>query len=139
MTGAADSLSLEAYSESLYALHAFGWSELHALRTGRFKVIAAPRPELYDLQTDPFEEHNEYDEQRALGEQMIARLREVERHSGASTPADRSRVDGEAETAARLATLGYLSRSRSDASGAIGGVLPDPKDQIGFLNPGLRP
>jgi arylsulfatase A-like enzyme len=140
MTGAVRGLNLEAYSESLYPLHAFGWSELHALRVGRFKVIAAPRPELYDLERDPFEEHNQYNERRTLGEQMIARLHELQRRSERFAPAERSRVDGEAEVAARLATLGYLSRSRAASTGgAIGGVPPDPKDQIGLLNPGVRP
>ncbi len=37
------------YAESLTPLLHFGWSDLRALREGRFKYIAAPRPELYDL------------------------------------------------------------------------------------------
>ena len=140
MTGKVGSLNLEAYSESLYPLRAFGWSELHALRAGRFKVIAAPRPELYDLESDPFEEHNQYNERREVGEQMIARLHELQRRSEASAPAARPRVDGEAETAARLATLGYLSRPRGAyTGGAIGATPPDPKDQIGLLEPGVQP
>jgi arylsulfatase A-like enzyme len=137
MTGRVRTLNLEAYSESLYPLHAFGWSELHALRAGRFKVIAAPRPELYDLESDPFEEHNQYSERRAVGEQMIARLHELQRRSEAFAPAERARVDGEAETADRLATLGYLSRSRDAYTN--GGPPPDPKDQIGLLDPGVHP
>jgi arylsulfatase A-like enzyme len=35
-----------------------GWSPLAALREGRFKIIDAPRPELYDLDADPFELRN---------------------------------------------------------------------------------
>jgi arylsulfatase A-like enzyme len=139
MTGAVRSLDLEAYSESLYPLHQFGWSDLHALRAGRFKAIAAPRPELYDLQQDPFEEHNVYETRRALGERMIARLRRMEARPSASTSPDRSRIDVDAELAARLGALGYVARSggshpTGDASG-----LPDPKDQIGTIGPGGRP
>ena len=137
MTGAVRSLDLEAYSESLYPLHAFGWSELHALRAGRFKVIAAPRPELYDLESDPFEEHNRYNEQRALGDRMVARLHELQKRSEVHSPPERPRVDGEAETAARLASLGYISRSRSDDTSRAIGAPPDPKDQIGSLDPGV--
>ena len=37
-----------AYSESLYPAR-LGWSPLRALRNDRYKVIVAPRPELYDL------------------------------------------------------------------------------------------
>ena len=53
MTGAARELGLDAYSESMYPLHHYGWSDLRALRAGRYKVIDAPRPELYDLDRDP--------------------------------------------------------------------------------------
>ena len=44
---------LDAYSEALYPLHHYGWSDLRALRSGRYKVIDAPRPELDDLERDP--------------------------------------------------------------------------------------
>jgi arylsulfatase A-like enzyme len=137
MTGAGRSLDLEAYSESLYPLHQFGWSDLHALRVGHFKVIAAPRPELYDLEQDPFEEHNVFEARRALAERMIARLHKMEASSGLSSPGQ-SHGDVDPETAAKLAALGYVSRSGvrhpTDASG-----LPDPKDQIGAMESGDRP
>ena len=41
-------------SRSCPLLH-FGWSDLRVLREGRFKYIQAPRPELYDLASDPGE------------------------------------------------------------------------------------
>ncbi len=44
-----------AYGESMAPDLQFGWSALHALRTPRYKFIDAPRPELYDLVTDPGE------------------------------------------------------------------------------------
>jgi arylsulfatase A-like enzyme len=137
MTGKVPTLNLDAYSESMYPLRRFGWSDLRALRTGRFKVIAAPRPELYDLDRDPFEEHNVFDTERALGERMIDRLREMEAAASSSGPS-RARAEIEADTAAKLASLGYVSRpgvsSPTDLS-----ELPDPKDQIGTLNPGGLP
>jgi arylsulfatase A-like enzyme len=139
MNGTARRLNLEAYAESLYPRYRYGWSELHALRAGRFKVIAAPRPELYDLQTDPFEEHNEYDARRALGEQMIARLRELERRSGGSAAGGHAPVAVDSETALRLAALGYVSRSGSARKADEARALADPKDQIGLLDPEGRP
>src|SRR6266849_574713 len=48
-------LDLAALSETWYPRHHFGWSELVALRDGRYKFIAAPRRELYDIETDPGE------------------------------------------------------------------------------------
>ncbi len=50
-----DGTKLEAYAESLYS-ERHGWAPLFSLRSGRFKFIDAPRPELNDLQLDPFEE-----------------------------------------------------------------------------------
>ena len=58
MTGAKRELALDAYAEAMYPLHHFGWSDLRALRSGRYKVIDAPRPELYDLDRDPKESTN---------------------------------------------------------------------------------
>jgi arylsulfatase A-like enzyme len=135
MTGKVRSLDLEAYSESLYPRLRFGWSDLRALRTGRFKVIAAPRPELYDLDRDPFEEHNVFDTEQALGERMIERLREMERAASESAPV---RAEIDAETAAKLASLGYVSRPGVSAPTDLS-ELPDPKDQIGTMNPGGLP
>ena len=53
MTGARTELALDAYSEAMYPLHHYGWSDLRALRSGRYKVIDAPRPELFDVERDP--------------------------------------------------------------------------------------
>src|ERR1017187_10139871 len=44
-----------AYSETFYPFSSFGWSPLHGLESGRFHYIEAPKPELYDLASDPGE------------------------------------------------------------------------------------
>ena len=46
------------FGESVHAYDAFGWSPLRSLRTGDFKYIEAPRPELYNLASDPRELKN---------------------------------------------------------------------------------
>ena len=51
-------LDLLALSETWYPRYHYGWSELTAVRDGRYKFIAAPRRELYDMQTDPGEHTN---------------------------------------------------------------------------------
>ncbi|MET0552897.1 MAG: sulfatase, partial [Vicinamibacteria bacterium] len=48
-------MSLLAHSESWYPRYHYGWSELRSVQDGRFKLIHAPRPELFDLQDDPHE------------------------------------------------------------------------------------
>ena len=52
----------------------YGWSDLRALRSGRFKFIATTKPELYDLERDPGELTNLYAERRTLADRMAAEL-----------------------------------------------------------------
>ena len=132
MTKAAVELGLEAYSESMYPLHHYGWSDLRALRAGRYKVIDAPRPELYDVERDPKEEVNLYEQRRALGDRMIAQLRTREegfQKTEAALPAG----DVDPEARARLAALGYIGSFVANASDPRAGRA-DPKDKIGLFN-----
>ena len=46
------------YSETLYPKHQFGWSDLYAVTEARLRYIRAPRPEVYDLGSDPGEKKN---------------------------------------------------------------------------------
>src|SRR5262245_2087025 len=55
-----------AYAESYYQNVLLGWSPLRAVRTARWKFIEAPRPELYDLQSDPAEKQSRVEEHAAL-------------------------------------------------------------------------
>ena len=48
-------LNLMALSESWFPRFHYGWSELQAIQDERFKLIRAPRRELYDLERDPLE------------------------------------------------------------------------------------
>ena len=127
LTGRVRDLGLDAYAESEYP-ERMGWSALHTLSDGRYKVIDAPRPELYDLERDPFETDNIYTDRPALGALMTARVRSLARRS------DRARTAPEppAELAARLAALGYIGSSGPPAATAEG-ERPDPKDCIGEL------
>jgi arylsulfatase A-like enzyme len=132
MSGRRTDPELEGFAESMYPLR-FGWSPLRALRDGRFKLIDAPRPELYDLERDPFEERNLFDERRALADAMRRRVRAA---AGRSQYSFRGADDWTGVPAALrkdLAALGYLtpapmpvSPDRTD--------LPDPKDRIRFLH-----
>lgn len=103
----------------------FRWAPLVALREGGFKFIEAPRPELYDLGSDPGETKNliESDPARAL--RMRSRLADLLK-SLASPLSSRSQPD--AETIARLRSLGYAASGGERA--AEGASLPDPKDRL---------
>ena len=132
LAGTRRELGLDAYSEALYPLHHYGWSDLRALRSGRYKVIDAPRPELYDLERDPVEATNLFQERRQLGDRMITQLRGMEAKF-AKTQAALPAADVDPEARQRLAALGYVGSfvataadSRTDRA--------DPKDKISVFN-----
>jgi arylsulfatase A-like enzyme/tetratricopeptide (TPR) repeat protein len=132
MTGATRELGLDAYSEALYPLHHYGWSDLRALRAGRYKVIDAPRPELYDLDRDPQETTNLFGQRASLGDGMLAQLRSLEQRFNTSVAAlPAGDVDPEARE--RLAALGYVGSFVASASDPRTGRA-DPKDKIGLFN-----
>jgi choline-sulfatase len=116
------------YSESFYARKHFGCAALRALRVGGYKYIDAPKPELYDLRSDPDELHNLYNQQRsraaALREQ-IAAIRASFANSRSTKP-----EAPDAAAMAALRSLGYLS-SATSASRVESDI--DPKDRIGVF------
>ena len=122
---------LDAYSESLYARHHFGWNELTALRAGRFKYIEAPRPELYDLEQDPGERENLFDARRPLAERLGGELLKIAAEEVTAGAGAQATVDP--ETRERLAALGYIG-SFVSAPKAEGERLADPKDKIEIFN-----
>ncbi len=133
LTGAARTLDLEGYAEAMYPLHHYGWSELVALRAGRYKLIDAPRPELYDLDQDPRETTNLFAERRSLGDTMLTQLRSMEQRFAHAGPAAAPDTDVDPDVRARLAALGYVgSFVATSASPKTGRA--DPKDKIELFN-----
>jgi choline-sulfatase len=132
MTGATRELGLDAYSEAMYPLHHYGWSDLHALRSGRYKAIDAPRPELYDIDRDPTETTNLFSQRKALGDRMIGQLHTMEA-AFAKTTAALPAADVDPEARERLAALGYVGSFVASASDPKTGRA-DPKDKIGLFN-----
>jgi arylsulfatase A-like enzyme len=122
---------LEAYAESLYPQR-HGWAPLFSLRSGRFKFIDGPQPELHDLRLDPFEQQNILPERQEIAVTLQRRLRaqlQREPTKGATTCA----VD--ADLRARLAALGYTARGGPEIP-ATGVYLPDPKTCAGVFDSG---
>ncbi len=114
-----------AYAESLHSQLQYGWAPLHAWRTARFKLIEAPRVELYDLEADPAEAS---DRSGADGARVEAMRRELQRALSTTTPEASQAVD--AETKERLAALGYVGTADGRAPVLTG---RDPKDGIGLV------
>ena len=116
-----------AYVESLSPLLHLGWSPLHAWRTRRWKLIDAPRAELYDLEADPSEHRNVAAEHRDV---VDALRRPLQAAMAVPGPSSARAVD--AETSERLSALGYLSgAAATDAGGSAG--RRDPKDHLRLL------
>ncbi|HEY0783215.1 MAG TPA: sulfatase-like hydrolase/transferase [Thermoanaerobaculia bacterium] len=116
---APDAKERQVYAETYYPRLHMGWSDLHSLIESRFHLIDGPDPELYDLVADPGEKvERRQDERRAftgLRQAVAAYVKPL------AAPAA---VD--AETARRLASLGYLGA----ATTATRGPLPDPKTRV---------
>ena len=120
---------LTSLVESFYPRENFGWSELVGLVAGPWKYIQAPRPELYDLASDPGEKRNlaasssdKAGELRAQLEQELLRL------SPSPGAAAGQAVSPDARD--RLRSLGYVNFAPAKAGGA---AAADPKDKIGLL------
>ena len=102
----------------------FGWSPLTAVRDGRFKLIDAPRPELYDLQADP----REASSLDARAHPEARRLRQAMERIEQRPPAADSRP-ADPQILERLRALGYVGAG-GGGEGAPPEGLPDPKDRI---------
>jgi tetratricopeptide (TPR) repeat protein len=91
------------YSESLYLHLLLGWAELRSVRSGPLKLIDSPRPELYDLESDPEERADLIGERRKEWRALEKDL-EMFRDNVETTVGS-----GNSETARRLESLGYVA------------------------------
>jgi tetratricopeptide (TPR) repeat protein len=125
-------MALVAHSESWYPRYHYGWSELRSVQDGRFKLIHAPRPELFDLQADPRETTDLAREQPDRVATLTRALEDMERRlSNAAAPAGPQALD--AETEERLAALGYVGGGGS-ARNLEDRPRRDPKETIWLYN-----
>ena len=114
------------YSESDMPASAYGWSPLAAATDGRYRLVVAPRPELYDLEADPSESRNLWGapERAETAETAPARHRRCEPgRAETDAPADAAELAG-SPPAARLPLRLERPRPRSI----------DPKDGIRLLD-----
>jgi len=94
----------EVFAETDYPLR-FGWAPIRALRSENAKLIEAPRPELYNLESDPHELKNLYAADNAQVPELQAALEKWK---------------------AKLPGGGEAVKANS--------ALPDPKDKIEVQN-----
>jgi choline-sulfatase len=116
-----------AFAESLVPLVHYGWSDLRAVRDGRWKYILAPKPELYDLDADPGELRNLENQQQTRARAMRSGL-EAQLQKERTSPRKPGETTGiSADQLERLGALGYVSPGGSIDRRSAGA---DPKDKV---------
>jgi len=119
---------LESYIETFYPRENYGWSQLVGLVWADWKFIQAPRPELYNLASDPNETRNLYSSKGKVAADLNNRLESLLKESAGLSGAAASRSRLTAEEEERLRSLGYMSFAGSAKSD-----YPDPKEKLDLL------
>jgi tetratricopeptide (TPR) repeat protein len=116
----------DLYSETEYPRVA-GWSPLQALTDGRWKLIrAVASAEVYDLLTDPREEHDVSRTQAAVAAAMAVRVDAI-RARATAAPARAISTDAQE----RLRSLGYVASSTPPPPASR---VPNPATTIAAWN-----
>jgi choline-sulfatase len=110
------------YAETFFPRLHYGWSDLASLIDGRFHYIHGPAPELFDLTADPGEKRDVLATERRAYSGLKQALDGYDRTLAAPSQED-------AETARKLAALGYAGNAHLRGSGP----LPDPRTKRGVL------
>jgi arylsulfatase A-like enzyme/Flp pilus assembly protein TadD len=115
------------YSETFYPRYHFGWSELRSLIYKNFKLIKAPKSELYDIGKDKKEEKNLIEEDDEIASFLNSKLSYILSNE---IPSKIGKIDP--ETAEKLHSLGYVGVLNLEIKD--GSELPDPKDRHYLLS-----
>ncbi len=137
LSGAGQPAKDPAYSETFYPFSSFGWSPLHAIETERFHFIEAPKPELYDLATDPGETLNIVAEQPATVAVLREKMQALLAHNP-FTHQDAGTGNLSPDAQGKLRALGYFGFRAAVSAEALKQGLPDPKDKLWEFNSILK-
>lgn len=130
--GRGEPVDLLGYSETWYPRYHYGWSELRTVRDGRYKLIAAPRRELYDIRDDPGETRDLSVANPRVADALERALKEMAaRTSSKAAPQQPRAVDPAVEQ--QLRALGYVASGVSRAA-LVDRPRGDPKDKIALYN-----
>jgi arylsulfatase A-like enzyme/Tfp pilus assembly protein PilF len=118
---------LPSYIETYMPREYYGWSELIGLIDGDWKYIKAPKPELYNLKTDPEEKQNVFNQESKVILNMKERLEELIENNSSERETGKRKLTREEQE--RLQSLGYVGVEFEGYASRQ--ALPDPKDKIG--------
>ena len=139
VTGEDPPMDREVYSESLYPLLHYGWAPLRSVRTDQYKLISAPRPEVYNLVGDPREGRDLAAARPVLLTDLETRLAGLRSAIDIGEGSDAPSPDLDPQTLAQLQALGYAA-----GQGGVGldeeedRPRTDPKDRIGIHRTVMR-
>ena len=106
----------------------FGWSALVSLRAGSQLYVSAPKPEIYDLASDPGAKTNLFARNRVTAVRLAIQLDNFVK--GISTGAPQPLQDNlDEKSREKLSALGYLASRKTGPTTSI-----DPKDRIDVAN-----
>lgn len=106
----------------------FGWSALTSLRVGNQFYVRAPKPELYDLTSDPAEKINLYPAKRLAAVRLAIQLDNFVKSISKGAP--QALQDGlDEKSREKLSALGYVASGKPGPPTSI-----DPKDRIDVAN-----
>lgn len=132
MLGKPIGASQAVYAETFYPRNTFGWSDLAAYGEGKYKYIEAPRPELYDLVSDPGERENLYARQQAVAGNLRQKLLQLR---GRQTPSPARPTTGpDPQRIEALRALGYVAVAVPARIPPGQKGLIDPKDRVHIFN-----
>jgi arylsulfatase A-like enzyme/tetratricopeptide (TPR) repeat protein len=126
-----------AYSETFYPFSSFGWSPLHALESERFHFIEAPKPELYDLESDPGETRNIAAQQPATVAVLREKMQTLLAHNPFTRP-DTGAGNLSPDAQEKLRALGYFGFRAAVSPESLKQGLADPKDKLWEFNSILK-
>lgn len=130
--GRGERLTLLSFSETWYPRYHYGWSELTAVKDGRYKFIAAPRRELYDTAVDPGETADVAASNPRIADALERALRDMAAKTAVAATVQKPRAVA-ADVEERLRALGYVATTVTRAA-LVERARGDPKDMIALYN-----
>ena len=118
-----------SYEETMYPKFIMNWASLRGIHTADWMYVRAPKPELYDLKTDPAELHNVIDAHPKEYRELDAQLKLLIGNNGKEKVVSQQMDE---QTMQKLRSLGYLGGS-SQQSATMDSTGADPKDQVEIL------
>ncbi len=124
---AKDFPKLYAFSETLIPEEYFSWHRLYSIQNEKWKIINAPKMELYDLKNDPEEKNNLFDQ---INNTEVRKLKKLLSEFTEKQDINKFQLTNVAiDATEKLKSLGYVGFPTSYKED-----LPDPKDQLEIIS-----